>query len=51
VFQSAAAGLVLAEVELERVDQAIVFPEWARAEFTYDPRYRNASIAALGLPE
>ena len=37
-------GLVVAEVELEREDQAIVCPEWIGAEVTGDPRYYNSNL-------
>lgn len=39
-------GLIVAEVELEREDQAFEKPEWAGAEVTHDPRYLNSSLAA-----
>jgi adenylate cyclase len=39
------AGLVLAEVELTREDQAITLPPWVGEEVTGDPRYYNASLA------
>jgi len=38
-------GLIVAEVELEREDQAFEKPEWAGAEVTQDPRYLNSSLA------
>ena len=44
-FLGANAGLLLAEVELERVDQAVPLPPWAGAEVTGDPRYYNAYLA------
>jgi adenylate cyclase len=50
VFQGHAKGLVLAEVELEHVDQQIDLPDWTGAEVTDDPRYRNATIAEKGPP-
>ena len=50
VFVSPAEGLVIAEVELDRIDQLIAVPDWAGAEVTDDPRYRNATIAAVGAP-
>lgn len=39
------AGLVVAEIELEREDQPYAKPHWAGAEVTYDPRYLNSNLA------
>lgn len=39
------AGLIVAEVELDHVDQAIVLPEWIGAEVTDDQRYYNQYLA------
>jgi CYTH domain-containing protein len=41
-FLGANAGLSLAEVELERVDQTVPLPPWIGLEVTGDPRYYNA---------
>lgn len=38
------AGLVMAEVELRREDEAFVRPEWLGREVTDDPRYLNARL-------
>ncbi|CAM5768609.1 CYTH domain-containing protein [Labrys miyagiensis] len=45
VFGGSNAGLVLAEVELEREDQAIAIPSWAGEEVTSDRRYGNSNLA------
>ena len=47
------AGLVLAEVELERPDQAVPLPPWVGQEVTHDPRYRNSRLvdAPRGLEQ
>jgi adenylate cyclase len=45
VFAGANEGLVMAEVELEAEDAAVVLPAWAGLEVTGDPRYYNASLA------
>jgi CYTH domain-containing protein len=37
-------GLVVAEVELQRAEQAIVKPAWLGEEVTADPRYFNANL-------
>ena len=44
-FSGENAPLVLAEVELERVDAEIALPPWAGREVTDDPRYTNAALA------
>ncbi|MBE7200553.1 MAG: CYTH domain-containing protein [Parafilimonas terrae] len=51
VFGGALAGLILAEIELEREDQPVVLPPWTEREVTADPRYRNSRLAAGLLPE
>jgi len=40
------APLVLAEVELEREDQAVALPAWVGQEVTQDARYFNSALAA-----
>ncbi|HJR69919.1 MAG TPA: CYTH domain-containing protein [Gammaproteobacteria bacterium] len=37
-------GLVVAELELDREDQAFARPPWAGAEVTHLPRYYNVSL-------
>ncbi len=44
VFSKPSAGLVVAEIELEREDQAVKLPKWIGEEVTDDPRYRNSSL-------
>ncbi len=39
------AGLVIAEIELDAPEQAIVLPSWAGCDVTHDPRYLNANLA------
>ena len=46
VFSGANEGLVLAEVELNNVDDPLVLPPWVGKEVTSDPRYRNSSLAS-----
>jgi adenylate cyclase len=48
VFEGAHAGLVLAEVELDREDQAVSLPPWVGPEVTQDVRYRSANLARSG---
>ena len=45
-FEGDNAGLVVAEVELETVDQAIALPDWIGEEVTGDARYYNASLVS-----
>ncbi len=45
VFINRPDGLVLAEIELEREDQAVKLPKWIGEEVTADPKYRNSKLA------
>lgn len=45
VFEGANEGLVTAEVELERPDEAVEIPEWIGEDVSRDSRYRNAALA------
>lgn len=45
VFEGDNAGLVLAELELERLDQRFSRPAWVGDEVTDDARYYNAALA------
>ncbi|MDL2283944.1 CYTH domain-containing protein [Oxalobacter sp. OttesenSCG-928-P03] len=38
------AGLFIAEIELESVDQVFALPPWAGREVTDDPRYYNTNL-------
>lgn len=44
VFAGDNAGLVVAEVELDAVDQVFVTPEWIGEEVSDDPRYYNSNL-------
>jgi len=44
VFAGANAGLVVAEIELERPDQKIAMPSWVGPEVTDDRRFYNAYL-------
>ncbi len=46
VFAGDNHGLVVAEVELAREDQAFRLPDWIGEEVTDDPRYYNANLVA-----
>lgn len=43
-FLGANAGLIVAEVELDSTDQAVMLPPWAGAEVSGDPRYYNVAL-------
>tara|TARA_B100000768_G_scaffold163445_2_gene164724 strand:- start:60 stop:530 length:471 start_codon:yes stop_codon:yes gene_type:complete len=38
------SGLIIAEVELGSVEQAVDLPEWLDREITTEPMYRNSSL-------
>jgi adenylate cyclase len=44
-FHGDNAGLVVAEVELESVDQSVPRPDWLGAEVTSEVRYYNQQLA------
>lgn len=44
-FHGDNAGLVVAEVELEREDQELALPDWIGQEVTEDRRYYNQQLA------
>ena len=43
-FTGENAGLVVAEVELEREDQVFSLPDWVGIEVTGDPRFYNVAL-------
>ncbi|MEZ4386844.1 MAG: CYTH domain-containing protein [Candidatus Krumholzibacteriia bacterium] len=45
VFAGANAPLVVAEVELRAVDEAVALPAWLGAEVTGDRRYQNSQLS------
>lgn len=45
VYCGEASGLLLAEIELDRIDQPFALPAWVGAEVTLDPSYRSQGIA------
>ncbi|MEM7571250.1 MAG: CYTH domain-containing protein [Bacteroidota bacterium] len=46
VFSGVNAGLEMVEVELEAVDQEVIFPDWVGEEVSSDPRYYNSNLIA-----
>lgn len=44
-FAGENAPLVMAEVELARIDEKVALPPWTGREVTDDPRYTNAALA------
>lgn len=51
VFEGEHAGLVLAEIELDREDAAFARPDWLGEEVTGDERYYNVALAGVSGPE
>ena len=49
-FHGPLAGLVLAEVELDREDEAFERPAWVTREVSGDARYFNSSLARASAP-
>ena len=47
VFEGDNAGLVIAEIELDRVDRQFERPAWVGNEVTNDRRYYNADLARV----
>jgi adenylate cyclase len=46
VFDGENAGLIIAEIELDRADRAFDRPEWLGEEVTGDRRFYNADLAS-----
>lgn len=44
-FSGANAGLLVAEIELDRADEPFAHPPWLGSEVTDDPRYLNSNLA------
>lgn len=49
VFEGENDGLVVAEVELSRLDEVVKLPVWVGEEVTDDPRYRNSALVHAPL--
>ncbi len=45
VFEGDNRGLIVAEVELDRVGEVVQLPPWVGLEVTEDPRFANAALA------
>lgn len=45
VFEGKNSGLIVAEIELNSVDELFEKPDWVGEEVTEDPRYYNAFLA------
>ncbi|WCS26524.1 hypothetical protein LOK46_06710 [Methylobacterium sp. NMS14P] len=50
VFGGVLDGLILAEIEMAREDEAVVLPPWVGREVTLDQRYRNSRLAMGAMP-
>lgn len=44
VFTGDNAGLIVAEIELDTVDESFILPDWAGEEVSHDPRYYNVCL-------
>ncbi len=44
-FQEPIKGLILAEIELSRIDEPFKIPDWAGEDVTMDGRYSNISLS------
>lgn len=44
VYEGVLAGVILAEVELDRIDRDVPIPEWAGEEVTGRPEYRKKAM-------
>ena len=51
VFSGVNAGLVVAEIELDREDEPFDLPPWAGAEVSHDPRYLNTHLSQRPFTE
>lgn len=53
IYSEALAGLAVAEIQFENVEEANEFKpfKWFLKDVTSDKRYKNASLAVNGLPE
>jgi len=50
VFEGHLAGLVLAEIELDHVEQDFEHPDWLGEDVSHDPRYANSALAVAAAP-
>ena len=46
VYEGILSGVVLAEIELNRLDQELTLPAWVGQEVTGDPSYRKINLVA-----
>ncbi len=44
VFEGDNQGLIVAEIELNKIDESFTIPDWAGQEVTHDLRYYNNSL-------
>lgn len=51
VFEGRHQGLVIAEIELQSVEQSIDLPDWVGVEVSHDDRYNNASLSRSDTPD
>ncbi len=46
IFEGRHSGLILAEVEIESVEEFVELPDWLGEEVSDNPRYYNSNLAA-----
>lgn len=51
VFDGNLNGLIIAEIELDDINDPIYIPPWIGEEITEDHRYSNACLAVNGIPK
>ncbi|MBZ0162619.1 MAG: CYTH domain-containing protein [Notoacmeibacter sp.] len=51
VYRGALEGIIVAEVEMETIDDNPPLPDWIGREITGEPAYSNVSLALHGKPE
>lgn len=51
VYSGLLQGIVIAEIELARPDQAVDLPDWVGREITEDPQYRKINLEAQRLSD
>ena len=49
-FAGRHAGLIIAEVELQRADEPVALPDWVTKDVSADSRYYNSNLVKDGLP-
>ena len=45
IFEGRHSGLILAEVEIDSLDEFVKIPDWAGEEVSHNPRYFNSNLS------